>query len=174
MGNFESVFLETPRLILRTVTLEDIDAVALNMNLDQPPISRLEAENKVNWMLANHRQNAARKIVHLCLAIIHKDTREWIGWCGLDHLDPARPNPVLFYLLKEKYWGQGLATEAARAVLDYAFGEMNLPQVDSAAASDNFASVRVMEKLGMRSLGLDAEGGRAFTLTREDDLCRKS
>jgi ribosomal-protein-alanine N-acetyltransferase len=170
MCNHESVSLETSRLILRTVTLEDIDAVAVNMNLDEPPISRLEAENKVNWMLANHRQNAAGKIVHLCLAIIHNDTREWIGWCGLDHLNQTRPNPVLFYLLREKYWGQGLATEAARALLEYAFGEMNLPQVDSAAASDNLASVRVMEKLGMRSLGLDAESGRAFTLTREEYL----
>ena len=165
------VFLKTPRLILRTVTLEDIDAVALNMNLDEPPISRLEAESQVSRMLANHRQNAPGKIVHLCLAIIHKDTREWIGWCGLDHLDQTRPNPVLFYLLKAKYWGQGLATEAARELLDYAFGTLSLPQVDSAAASDNFASVRVMEKLGMRSLGLDDEGGHAFTLTREDYLC---
>jgi ribosomal-protein-alanine N-acetyltransferase len=168
MCNRESISLETPRLILRSVTPEDIDAVALNMNLDEPPISRLEAENKVNWMLANHRQNAVGKIVHLCLAIIHRDTREWIGWCGLDHRDPARPNPILFYLLKAKYWGQGLATEAARVLLDYAFGTLNLPQIDSAAASDNLASVRVMEKLGMRSLGLDAEGGRAFTLTKEE------
>jgi len=168
MSNRESVSLETSRLILRTVTLEDIDAVALSWKLDEPPVSRQEAENQVNWMLANHRQNAAGKIVHLCLAIIHKDTCEWIGWCGLDHLDQTRSNPVLFYLLKSSYWGQGLATEAARALLEYAFGEMNLPQVDSAAASDNLASVRVMEKLGMRSLGLDAEGGHAFTLSREE------
>jgi ribosomal-protein-alanine N-acetyltransferase len=168
MCNHESVSLETPRLLLRTVSLEDIDAVAANMNLDELPISRLEAKNKVNWMLANHRQNAPGKIAHLCLAIIHKDTQEWIGWCGLDHLDLTRPNPVLFYLLKAKYWGQRLATEAARALLDYAFGTLNLPQIDSAAASDNLASVRVMEKLGMRSLGVDTEGGRAFTLTKEE------
>jgi RimJ/RimL family protein N-acetyltransferase len=162
------VFLKTPRLILRTVTLEDIDAVALNMNLDEPPISRLEAESQVSRMLANHRQNAPGKIVHLCLAIIHKKTQEWIGWCGLDGTNPSRSDPVLFYLLKESCWGQGLATEAARAVLDYAFTRLELPQVDSAAASDNVASIRVMEKLGMRSLGLDAEGGHAFTLSKEE------
>jgi len=61
MCNRKSVSLETSRLILRTVTLEDIDAVALNMNLDEPPISRQEAENKVSWILANHQQNAAGK-----------------------------------------------------------------------------------------------------------------
>jgi ribosomal-protein-alanine N-acetyltransferase len=168
MCNFEKVSLETERLILRTVTLSDIDAVALSWKLDESPVSRQEAENQVMRMLANHQQNAPGKIIHLCLAIIHKDTREWIGWCGLDHLDQTRSNPVLFYLLKASYWGQGLATEAARTLLEYAFEEMNLPQIDSAAASDNLASVRVMEKLGMRSLGLDAEGGHAFTLTREE------
>ena len=163
-----SVVLDTPRLILRTVTLEDIDLVALNMNLDGPPISRQEAEEQVNRMLANHRQNATGKIAHLCLVIIHKQTGEWIGWCGIDNLKPTRPHPVLFYLLKAACWGQGLATEAARTLLDYAFGTLRLPQIDSAAARDNLASVRVMEKLGMHYLGLDAEGGHAFTLTREE------
>jgi RimJ/RimL family protein N-acetyltransferase len=166
----ESIIIPTSRLILRTVTLEDIEAVALTMELDEPPISRQEAEKRVSWMLANHRQNTPGKIVHLCLAIIHTDTGAWIGWCGLDHRDQAKPNPVLFYLLKARYWGQGLATEAARALLDYAFGALRLPQIDSSAAFDNTASVRVMEKLGMRYLGLDAEGGHAFSLTREEYL----
>jgi ribosomal-protein-alanine N-acetyltransferase len=170
MKNHESVFLETSRLILRTVTPEDVDAVALSWKLDEGPVSRAEAESKVAWMMANHRQDVPGKIAHLCLAIIHKSTQEWIGWCGLDHRDQAKPNPVLFYLLKEIYWGQGLATEAAQALLEYAFGPLSLPQIDSAAASDNPASVRVMEKLGMRYLGLDAEGGHAFTLTRAEYL----
>ncbi len=148
----------------------DVDSVALSWKLYEGPISREEAENQVSRMTANHRQNAPGKITHLCLAIIHKIDQEWIGWCGLDALDPARSDPVLFYLLKEKYWGRGLATEAARAVLDYAFRVLNLPRIDSSAAGDNLASVRVMEKLGMNYLGLDAEGGHAFTLAREEYL----
>jgi len=42
--------------------------------------------------------------------------------------------------------------------------------VDSAAAFENIASKRVMEKIGMRYVGLDEEGGHAFTLTREEYL----
>ena len=161
------MFIETARLILRTVTMDDVDEVAHTWKLDEGPISRQEAEERVRWMLDNHRQNAPGKIVHLCLAIIHQKAQELIGWCGLDHRDRAKPAPVLFYLLKERYWGKGLATEAAAAVLARAFGELGLARVDSAAAFDNVASKRVMEKIGMRYVGLDDEGGHAFTLTRE-------
>lgn len=119
-------------------------------------------------MLGNHERNAPGDLVHLCLAIIDKDTRQLIGWCGLDHLDRTRSNPVLFYLLKADYWGKGLATEAARAVLGYGFGELDLDRIDGAAALENIASKRVMEKIGMRYSGIDEEGGYSFTLAREE------
>ena len=162
------VWIETARLILKTVTMEDVEDVALNWKLDAPPISREEAETQVVWMLANHKQNVPVKILHLCLAITHKDTREFIGWCGLDHLDQTKASPVLFYLLKASYWGKGLATEAVKAVFGYAFGELNLPRIDSGAAFENHASKRVMEKIGMKPIGLDEEGGYTFMLTREE------
>jgi len=119
-------------------------------------------------MLGNHQQNALGRFVHLCLAIVHKERREFIGWCGLDHRSQTQANPVLFYLLKAGYWGKGLATEAARAVLDYAFIELDLARVDARAALENVASKRVMEKLGMRYLGLDEVQGYSFTLAREE------
>ena len=147
--------------------MDDVEDVALSWRLDEGPISRQEAEGRVRWMLDNHKQIAPGRVVHLCLAIIHKDAQELIGWCGLDHRDRAKPAPVLFYLLKESYRGKGLATEAAEAVLGYAFGELALARVDSAAAFENTASKRVMEKIGMRYVGLDEEGGYFFTLTRE-------
>ena len=162
--------IETPRLILRTVTLDDVEGVAASWKLDDGPISRKEAEDKVNWMLGNHQQNAPGRLVHLCLAIIDKETQAFAGWCGLDHRDQTKKNPVLFYLLKASYWGKGLATEAARALLGCAFGELGLARIDSGAAFENIASKRVMEKLGMRYLGTDEEGGHAFTLAREEYL----
>lgn len=167
MPKLECLRMETDRLILQTVTMEDIDLVAANWELDKGSISREEARGRVLWMMGNHVQNTPGRLVHLCLAILDKKTQVIIGWCGLDHLDKTRANPVLFYLLKKRWWGQGLATEAARAVLGYAFGELRLPRIDSGAAYENSASKRVMEKLGMRYLGLDEAGGHAFTMTRE-------
>jgi ribosomal-protein-alanine N-acetyltransferase len=162
------VWIETARLILRAVTMDDVEQVALSWNLDGPPISRQEAESQVIWMLENHEQNAPGRLKHLCLAMIEKEAQAFIGWCGLDYRDQTRPAPVLFYLLKASYWGKGLATEAARAVLGYAFGELGLDRVDGAAALENVASKRVMEKIGMRYLGLNEEGGHSFTLIREE------
>ena len=162
------VSIETARLVLRTVTMDDIDDVALSWKLDDAPISREKAKEQVIWMLGNHKQNTPGRLIHLCLAIIHKDTQEFIGWCGLDHRDQTKANPVLFYLLKASYWGKGLATEAAQAILGYAFGELGLARVDGGTASENIASKRVMEKIGMRYLGLDQAGGHSFTLTQEE------
>lgn len=161
------VCIETARLILLTVTLQDIDRVAESWRLDEGPISLEAARGRVQWMMDNHAQNMPGRLVHLCLAILDRRSPEIIGWCGLDHRDRSRDNPVLFYLLKQRCWGQGLATEAAQAVLGYAFGPLNLPRIDSAAAADNIASKRVMEKLGMAYLGTDPEGGYNFTMTRE-------
>jgi RimJ/RimL family protein N-acetyltransferase len=74
----------------------------------------------------------------------------------------------LFYLLKEKYWGRGLATEAARAVLRHAFCALGLAQVDGGASADNIASRRVMEKAGMRYVGRTEDGGYSYTLTKRE------
>jgi len=162
------VLIETPRLVLRTVNMDDVDDVASTWKLDEGPISREEAQARIAWMLANHQQNTPGKLVHLCLAIIAKGTQEFIGWCGLDHRDPTKPNPVLFYLLRASHRGQGLATEAARALLHHAFTELRLPGVDGATAPENVASRRVMEKTGMAHVGLDEEGGHFFTLSRDE------
>ena len=123
-------------------------------------------------MLGDHAQNGPGKLVHLCLAIVDKKTQRFIGWCGLDHLDQAKNSPVLFYLLKARYWGKGLATEAATGVLAYAFRELDLARIDGGAAFENIASKRVMQKIGMRYLGRDPEGGYAFTMTREEYIQR--
>lgn len=162
------VKIETSRLILRTVTPQDRDKVASAWKPDQKILSSQEAARTIQWMLDNHRLIKPGHIVHLCLAIIEKETREWIGWCGLDHRDHDREHPVLFYLLIESRWGRGLGTEAARAVLDHAFRELRLPRVDSSAASDNIASIRIMEKIGMRFQGRSENGDFCFTVTREE------
>lgn len=164
------VMIETLRLILRMVTFTDIAQVASRWELNGPPISMAEAEQKLLWMLCNHAQNAPGRLVHLCLAIIFKETNELIGWCGLDHLNQTQPDPALFYLLQANYWGKGVATEAAKVLLDYAFTQLELSSIHGAAAPENIASKRVMEKIGMKYIGLDAESGLVFRMTRGEYL----
>jgi ribosomal-protein-alanine N-acetyltransferase len=53
------------------------------------------------------------------------------------------------YTITREYWGQGLATEAAKAILDYGFEHLNLSRLVSVIDSENIASQRVAEKIGM-------------------------
>ncbi len=172
------VRIETDRLILRTVTMDDVEDVARTWKLNDKAIPLEEAEKHVKWMLENHERNTPEKLIHLCLAIIRKENKEFIGWCGLDHREPSQPNAVLFYLLQKELWGKGLATEAAKAVLKYAFCGLGLAQVDGGAAAENAASKRVMEKAGMRYVGRSEDGGHSFTLTKQEYIqkfgCKKN
>lgn len=68
-----------------------------------------------------------------------------IGICGYVVLDQLQ----LLYALLPDYWGQGIATEAARAVVDYGFGEAGMTEIVAAADAPNTASFGVMLRLGM-------------------------
>ena len=88
---------------------------------------------------------------------------EIIGFAGFrEFFDP--PQLQLLYGLLPRYWGRGLATEAARAVCDHAFRDLAFAQVVAAIDIPNEASRRVLERLSMQlnRTALDGEGGSAF------------
>jgi len=157
------LFLETKRLILRTVTERDIELVAESMNIDGQALSTEEAQKEITWMRENHDELLKGHINHLCLAITLKGQKEIIGWCGIDKRKEKYLNPVLYYLLKEKYWNNGYATEAANNVLKYCFNELNIEQIDAGVDKENIASKKVLEKIGMNYIGIDDEGGYSYS-----------
>ena len=75
-----------------------------------------------------------------------------VGIAGLQPLDGG-PDVELTYALEPSSWGAGYATEAGAAALAYAFADAGLERVVGIAKPENAASVRVLEKLGMRALG---------------------
>ena len=84
-------------------------------------------------------------------AVILKSSGELIGDCGLEHMVLDGTQEVeLGYDFRSDYWHQGLATEAATAVRDYAFGKLHLPCLISLIRVGNSSSRRVSEKIGMR------------------------
>src|SRR5215470_12786634 len=83
------------------------------------------------------------------------------GQCGLYPADGDGPEVELAYHFNESSWNKGFATEAANAVLDYAFGPVGLTRVIAFVMPENAASCRVAEKIGMR---LEAEGITAHEL----------
>lgn len=81
-----------------------------------------------------------------------KTDREFVGWVLFrpDKKDPSNTDCIeVGYRLKRKWWGQGVATELSRAMLDYGFGELGVSEIFAITLLGNVGSQAVMKKLGM-------------------------
>jgi RimJ/RimL family protein N-acetyltransferase len=139
--------LATDRLLLRPFTWDDLDELAA--------IGADPATRRFMWSGVLSRERTAHNIREWTreyerglglLAVVHRPEGRLIGQCGLEEEGDLFE---LGYMLDKDYWGRGLATEAARAVLDHGFGALELPRIWATARAENAASQRVMEKLGM-------------------------
>jgi RimJ/RimL family protein N-acetyltransferase len=148
--------LETERLILRPFTLADAPrvqelagdkAVASTTLLIPHPYEDGMAEE---W-IGGH-QDKFEKNTETVFAITLKSEGLLIGAMSL-HMNPHRENAELGYWIGKPYWNKGYATEAARAVLDYAFTTVRLHRVHASHLTRNPASGRVMRKIGMKHEG---------------------
>ena len=85
-------------------------------------------------------------------ACVLRESGRVIGFCGLKHLPELDAVDVGYRFLPE-YWGKGLATEACAASLAFGFDELGLEEIIALVLKENAASVRVLEKCGMRKDG---------------------
>lgn len=85
-------------------------------------------------------------------AVLARRSHKVIGYCGLFFFPDVngRPEVEIGYRLARSVWGQGYATEAARAVRDFAFSTLNIKRLIAMIDPANTASIRVAEKIGMR------------------------
>lgn len=86
------------------------------------------------------------------MAMIRKDDLAWLGWCGL-RKDEETGEVDLGFRVYRQYWGQGYATEAALASIDYAWS-LGLDRIIGRAVIQNAASIRILEKIGMKREGV--------------------
>lgn len=75
---------------------------------------------------------------------------EFVGCCGLRSYKPEEGIPELGFHLRPKFWGRGLAVEAASAAIEYAFGEFRVKGLSAGHHPENGNSKKVLEKLGFR------------------------
>jgi len=85
-------------------------------------------------------------------AVILRETDEFIGWCGLKY-SPALGETDIGFRFFRRHWGKGYATESAMASLELGFDRFGLKKIVGRAMEANIASVRVLEKIGMRFVG---------------------
>lgn len=147
------IILETKRLVLRHQMMEDLDSLfALYRDPDivryipDAPRTYAEARKELQWHMNGHPKHPALGL----WATIYKETNTFIGRCGLlPWTIDGRDEVEVAYLISKTHWGQGLATEAARAILEYGFQVLHLPRLICLIDPDNLASIRVAEKIGM-------------------------
>jgi len=148
-----STILETKRLLLRHLVIDDLDELFVLYN--DPEIRRYfpdgvkdyeETKEELEWFLNGHPEHPELGL----WATIHKETGKFIGRCGLLPWEiDGKLEIEVAYLLGKEFWNQGLATEAAKGILAYAFNTLNLSRIICLMDPDNIASQRVAQKIGM-------------------------
>ena len=147
----QSFVLETERLILRHLTLDDVDAVfavlgdAEAMEFYPQQFTRDDA---VGWVTKS--QERYRRDGYGLFALVLKSSGRVIGTCGL-MLQEVEGGSVLEvgYHLRRDHWGHGYATEGARACMTYAFEQLGAEKIVSLIRPENLPSRRVAERNGM-------------------------
>src|SRR5215212_3314910 len=165
--------LETERRVLRPVSADEVGS--LHRISNEPNVrlylwdDELVSEATVKFTIAKSDRMFSKERIGV-FGILMRGREELLGFCGFVRLE-GMEEPELWYELTQKVWGRGLATEAARACVRYAFEEVSMERVIAGADAPNTASLRVIKKLGMKDLGNinpSAPEEPYFALYRED------
>ena len=161
--------LETERLVLRAPRLGDAKAVAVLAN------DRRIAENTARIPHPYRTADAEDFIATAnqggeTVFLITLRNGAIVGACGL--MEAAGESPEIGYWLGVKHWGKGYATEAVRAVIDYAFTDCDHDALQSSARVTNPASRRVLEKCGFQWTGVGLHRIRALASSAPIDRFR--
>ena len=156
--------LQTARLTIRPLTAADggdVFAVfaapgVMRFWNSAPPADLAEAGER-----AARLASMQRRLGYAQWRVSERAGGRLVGIAGLQPLDGG-PEVELTYALEPSAWGRGYATEAASAALEYGFAEAGLGRVVGIADAQNERSLRVLRKLGMRSLGVAEYWGKQW------------
>jgi ribosomal-protein-alanine N-acetyltransferase len=152
--------LESERLFLRELVPSDADAVlrirgdyaVTRYNGGLPYSNRQQALSLIESIADDY---ADRKSIRWGITLKPDD---WvIGMVGYNYWIRADYRASIGYDLARAYWGRGIMPEAVRAMLDFGFARMALNRVEADASAANRASIRVLQKLGFQSEGVQNE-----------------
>jgi RimJ/RimL family protein N-acetyltransferase len=162
-----SARIETERLVLEPMTIEDIDAY-LGLHAD-PQVIRFLGE--MDRDLATARLEADARVWvergHGLFKVTHRDDGRFLGRVGLRYW-PQFDETEVGWTLRAQEWGHGYATEAAIACAEFGFRELPDDYLTSCIQPENARSIAVAERLGMTPLredvlnGLPAIGGKVI------------
>lgn len=167
------IVLETERLILRRLTIDDAPFILTLLN--DPSFLRYIGDKNVrnlddarNYILTGPVASYEKHGFGLYLVEL-KDTQTPIGLCGIIRREEL-PAPDIGFALLPEFWNKGLAFEAATAVLNYARDQLTLRRILAITSLDNEASIDLLQRLGLsftRIMRLSAEREQVRLFTRE-------
>jgi RimJ/RimL family protein N-acetyltransferase len=149
--------LSTPRLLLREYEEGDWPAVLAYQS--DPLYLRYYAwtyrsEDDVRALVRRLvEQQSQRPRLRFAFAVVLKPDGRLIGNCNIRLESAEACEGEIGYEIASPHWGQGYATEAARAILFFGFESLHLHRISACCVADNVGSRRVMEKVGMRPEG---------------------
>lgn len=171
--------LETERLILRTYKESDIDDYFKYVS--NPKIGPM-----CGWVPYNDKQKAFERLkIEIAkphqFAIVWKATNQVIGSIELmntkferypfENID--KNSKEIGFLLSEEFWGKGIMPEAANKIMQFAFENLNVPEICICHAEANKQSKKVQEKLGFQVIGLLKNHRTWLNGNQTDLICRK-
>lgn len=144
---------ETPRLLLREFSSEDVGALAEILGdpkvmefSTNGPCTKEDTRQFIDWCLDSYRDHGFGQ-----WAIIDRLSGAIIGFCGLSHVELDGAQEIeIGYRLASSVWGQGLASEAAEAALEYGFSHCHIDSIVAIIATRHVVSAGVAEKVGFR------------------------
>ena len=148
---FDQLRIETPRLTLRPLRHDDLDAMSALLG-DAGALALwgepLDREGARAWIARNIARYEADGFGRC--AVVVRATGRLVGDCGLARTEVEGASEVeLGWIVARSEWGRGIAPEAAAAWRDFAFDVLRLDRIVSMVGAENVASRRVAEKLGM-------------------------
>lgn len=167
------VIAETERLVLQPFSYDDVSELAAI--LGDPEVMKFSVRGVcdraatlrfIDWCRSCYERHGLGP-----WALFDKIEGELCGFCGLGPESVGEVEEInLGYRLARHYWGQGLATEAAKAALDYGFRRQPVETVIAIIEPENVASLRVAEKAGFsefRDMAFHDRPARLYRMSRE-------
>lgn len=162
--------LETARLTLRPRAPSDIEAFVA-MDSDDVIRRYLPPKFRDTFHAADYRAALPERMAadhgpglgHWTLRL-KDEAQSFVGTVLLIPVEGTGPDIEIGWRLPQAAWGQGYAREAARAVIDHAFGTLGLAAVVALIHADNVRSAALAERLGLRRVGRRAAYGTTFDL----------
>ena len=147
------MMIETERLLLKPFCKDDL-GIIYQLYSDEE-IMRYMPNEYMDWEMAERHLDKivqawdATPLIDREMLVLDKHSGEKIGRCHI-HLDPDTDSAMIGWLLLQKDWGKGYATEITKALMHQAFDSLQVRRVCALCHPDNIASWRVLEKCGMR------------------------